>query len=142
MFRMLGRLVLGAVAFAALGVGTWNLATRPDSPTRPTLRRASFPKPGKPDTAEFLRNFRVTGKSPEYCAVRVQLPSTDGSLVPVWVDVVAVEGDVLEGVVSSSDVRLCGRKLGDPIRVRASEADDWMVIERGRVLGAMSLAGN
>ncbi|MGE0001359.1 MAG: DUF2314 domain-containing protein [Fimbriimonadaceae bacterium] len=140
---MLAKCVLGAVAFSAVGVATWNWAIQPETEQ---VRRAVLPSDtdtaAKPPIGDFLSRVGANDERPEYCAVRVQLPSADGSLVPVWVDVLSAEGEVLVGVVSNCEEPLCGRKLGDPIRVRASQIDDWMVIEGGKLQGAMSLTAN
>ncbi|MCC6404763.1 MAG: DUF2314 domain-containing protein [Fimbriimonadaceae bacterium] len=140
---MLAKCLLGAAAFAALGFATWNWATQPEigrqkrSPSRPNPSMSEHKGLG-----DFLKRLTSQDRRPEYCAVRVQLPSEDGSPVPVWVDVVRAEGDVLIGAVSTCDKPLIGRRLGDPIRVKAPQVDDWMVIERGSVHGALSLADN
>lgn len=140
---MVAKGLLAGAAFAAAGVATWTLAVQEEplprvgnaTPMAGSGERQSV----QGDIAQFVEALRKRGSDCEYFAVRTRLAARDGGLVPVWVDVHGCEGDVLVGAVGSSSAPLCGRKPGDPIRLRASLADDWMIVRQGRLQGGLTL---
>lgn len=134
---MLAKGLLAGSAFVAAGAATWHLATLAEPTEAPRAKPRALPAEAKPDIDGFLQAVRSGGG--RYFAVRTRLAARDGGLVPVWVDVHRCEGDVLVGSVGSAAGRLCGRRPGDPIRLRASLADDWLIVDRRGVQGGLTL---
>jgi hypothetical protein len=140
---MIAKGLLAGAAFAAAGLATWTLANQqepgPSSGAEAAPAGAGPVRKGQGGIDQFLKAVRSRASDCEYFAVRTRLAARDGGLVPVWVDVHGSEGDVLIGSVGSSSAPLCGRRPGDPIRLRAALADDWMIVRKGRLQGGLTL---
>lgn len=71
----------------------------------------------------------------------VKLPISDGRHTEfIWVNVVAIEGDVISGDLGNEPVDLQFMALGDRVRGKVEDLNDWIFIDNGEMVGGFTTA--
>lgn len=56
----------------------------------------------------------------------------------IWIDLVAIEGDELRGVLGNDPLDLPGLRMGSAIVVPVSDVEDWVYVRDGKMAGGFS----
>ncbi len=87
--------------------------------------------------SDFVAAFENRGEDQNFS---VKGPITRGERTEfIWINVDAIEGDVIYGKLGNDPIDLPGLKLGDRVRLRADELNDWIYFENDEMHGGFSL---
>lgn len=118
-----------------------------------TLREASFPpvlavdeddprmhaavKEARQRWPEFIAAFE---KRDDDQTFSIKAPVTDGENTEfIWVNVTAVENDIIYGTLGNDPINLRNHKLDDRIRVPLANLNDWMYLAADELIGGFTL---
>jgi uncharacterized protein YegJ (DUF2314 family) len=86
---------------------------------------------------EFIEAFEQRANDQTFS---VKAPVTDGENTEfMWVNVTAVENDIIYGTLGNDPINLRGHKLDDRIRVPLANLNDWMYLAGDELIGGFTL---
>jgi uncharacterized protein YegJ (DUF2314 family) len=100
----------------------------------PELRAAE--KEARERWPEFFEAFE-TRRDDQFFSVKA--PLTDGDQTEfIWIDVTAIENDVVLGTLGNDPVDLPSYRYKDKVRVRVADVSDWLYLDNGKIVGGFT----
>jgi uncharacterized protein YegJ (DUF2314 family) len=87
---------------------------------------------------EFESAFRSGDKSCARFSVKAPFPTSEGSVEWMWVEIVSVLGNKIQGHVGNDPVDVPGLKLGSPVEVDKDKIQDWIYLRNGDMVGGFT----
>ena len=74
-------------------------------------------------------------KQDEHFAIKIALPTPDGSFEHIWVADVTYSGGKFQGVIANEPVNLPDYKVDSKVTVDKAKVEDWMIEKNGKFEG-------
>ncbi|HLP83124.1 MAG TPA: DUF2314 domain-containing protein [Phycisphaerales bacterium] len=89
-------------------------------------------------TDTFLARLNQPSTPNDYVAVKIALPTTDGSLEHIWCGNVQFANGVFTATIAN-DPRDTQYKFGQQVTAPKAEISDWMYVQDGKLVGGYTI---
>ena len=92
----------------------------------------------KRTVSKFVEAYQKKGKGDDVFLIKKGFPATVGQLEHIWIEVQSYDGSTFTGKVGNDPYNVPGLKKDDVVKVKPSEATDWLYVKDGKTIGGMA----